>query len=99
LGRQRIKTGTRPHFASEPLEPALGGEPNGVDEETTQTKCFARVMAKPKTGFPGIMTATKLVEVRVGIEVPRQGAVVIVATTEIKVQFTLPSLPCWCLAI
>ena len=64
MGRQRIKTGTRPHFASEPLEPALGGEPNGVDEETTQTKCFARVMAKPKTGFPGIMTATKLVEVR-----------------------------------
>jgi hypothetical protein len=60
-GRSQLRYGSAPRELQTWLDRC---EPNGVDEETNQTKCFARVMAKPKTGFPGIMTATKLVEVR-----------------------------------
>jgi hypothetical protein len=40
------------------------GEPNRVGEDANQTQCTARVMAKPKAGFPGIVTASKLIGVR-----------------------------------
>jgi hypothetical protein len=40
------------------------GEPNRAGEDANQTQCTARVVAKPKVGFPGIVTASKLIGVR-----------------------------------